>query len=83
MFNDAVSRSHYNLQRQTAGRWVVKCEGYGRRGSMPNLRYYPGICLERLSKTKKILTQYSRFQGQDLNAMHTAYTTRYEHRNLP
>jgi hypothetical protein len=32
-------------------------KGCGRKVSWPNLIYYPGICLQRLKKTTKILSQ--------------------------
>jgi hypothetical protein len=35
-------------------------KGCGRKRSWPNLRYYPGICLEGLRKTTKNLSQDSR-----------------------
>jgi hypothetical protein len=42
-------------------------KGCGRKRSWPNLRYYPGICLEGLTKTTKNLSQHSRSPGRDLN----------------
>jgi hypothetical protein len=42
-------------------------KGYGRKWPWPNLRYYPGICLEALRKTMKNLSQSSWSLGQDLN----------------
>jgi hypothetical protein len=41
--------------------------GYGKKQSWPNLRYYPSIWLEGLSKTTKTLSQDSQFLGQGLN----------------
>jgi hypothetical protein len=35
--------------------------------SWPNLRYYPGICLDGLSKTTRNLSQDSRSAFRDLN----------------
>jgi hypothetical protein len=35
--------------------------------SWPNLRYYPGICMEGLRKTTKPLSRDSRSPGRDLN----------------
>jgi hypothetical protein len=32
---------------------LMNWKGYGRKRSQPNLRYYPGICLEELRKTIK------------------------------
>jgi hypothetical protein len=32
-------------------------EGYGRKQSLPNLRYYPGMCLKELRKTTKDFSQ--------------------------
>jgi hypothetical protein len=42
-------------------------KGCGRKRSWPNLRYYSGICQERLRKTTKNLSQDSRSLGRDLN----------------
>jgi hypothetical protein len=42
-------------------------KGCGTKQSWPNLRYYPGICLEGLRKTTKNLTQDNRSPGRDLN----------------
>jgi hypothetical protein len=42
-------------------------KGCGRKRSWPNLRYYPGICLEGLRKTTKNLSQDNRSPGRDLN----------------
>jgi hypothetical protein len=36
--------------------------------SWPNLRYYPGIVLEWMRKTTKILSQDSRSLGRDLDS---------------
>jgi hypothetical protein len=41
-----------------------ECE---RKRSWHNLRYYPGIFLDRLRKTAKTLRQNSRSLGRDLN----------------
>jgi hypothetical protein len=45
----------------------INWKGCGWKRSWPNLRYYPGICLEGLRKTTKILSQDSRHPGRDLN----------------
>jgi hypothetical protein len=42
-------------------------KGCGRKRLWPNLRYYPGICLDGLSNTTKILSQDSRSPDRDLN----------------
>jgi hypothetical protein len=42
-------------------------EGFRRKKSWPNLRYYPGICLKELRKTMKGFSQDSKFLGRDLN----------------
>jgi hypothetical protein len=47
--------------------WNMNWKGCWGRRSWPNLQYYPGICLARLRKTTKILSQDSRFSGRDLN----------------
>jgi hypothetical protein len=49
---------------------------YGRKRSWPNSRYYPGICLERLKKTMKTLSQDSRSPGRDLNPEPPEYEAR-------
>jgi hypothetical protein len=43
---------------------------YGRKLSWPNLRYYPGICLEGLKKTKN-LSEESQYPGRDLKKLKT------------
>jgi hypothetical protein len=45
----------------------------GRKRSWPNLRYYLCICLERLSKTSKNLSQDSLSPGQGLNPRLSEY----------
>jgi hypothetical protein len=40
---------------------------YGRKWSWPNLRYYPGICLEGLRKNTENISQDSQSPGRDLN----------------
>jgi hypothetical protein len=49
--------------------WYVKHElkRRGRKGSWPNLRYYPDFCLEGLRKTTKKLSKDSRSSGRNLN----------------
>jgi hypothetical protein len=42
-------------------------KGCGRKWLWPNLRYYPGICLEELRKTTKNLSQDSQSLGRGLN----------------
>jgi hypothetical protein len=42
-------------------------EGYGRKRSWPNLRYYPGIYLDGLRKATKNLSQDIRSRSRDLN----------------
>jgi hypothetical protein len=41
---------------------------FGRNQSLPNLRYYPKIRLEGLTKATNNLSQYSRSAGGDLNS---------------
>jgi hypothetical protein len=45
----------------------------GRKRSWPNLRYYLGICLERLRKTTKNLSQDSLSPGRGLNPRLSEY----------
>jgi hypothetical protein len=39
-------------------------KGYGRKQSQPNLRYYPGICLEGLRKTRKTSVRIANLQAK-------------------
>jgi hypothetical protein len=39
-------------------------KGYGRKQSWPNLRYYPGICLEGLTKTTKTSVRIAGLQNK-------------------
>jgi hypothetical protein len=48
-------------------------KGFGRSGLGLILRYYPGICLERLKKTTKKLSQDSRHWSWDFNVGPNAY----------
>jgi hypothetical protein len=43
-------------------------KGCGRKQLWPNLRYYPGICLEGLRKIMENLNQDSQSMGRDLNS---------------
>jgi hypothetical protein len=45
---------------------VINCKGCGRKHSWPNFGYYPGICLEELTKATKNLSG-SLCQGRHLN----------------
>lgn len=42
---------------------------------MPNLSYYPSICLEELRKSMKVLSQDNKFPGQDFNLGPPKYET--------
>jgi hypothetical protein len=42
-------------------------KGCGRKRSWPDVRYFPGICLEGVRKTTKYLSQDNRSLGRDLN----------------
>jgi hypothetical protein len=46
---------------------MMNWNGCGRKRSWPNLRYYPGICPEGLTKTMKTCSQDSWSLSQDLN----------------
>jgi hypothetical protein len=48
-------------------RWMMNCKTCRRKRSWLNLSNYPGICMERLRKASKYLSQDSRSPGQDLN----------------
>jgi hypothetical protein len=50
----------YEGHKMMMGEWWIG-KGYGRK------RYYPGICLERMKKTTKILRQHSQSPSRDLN----------------
>jgi hypothetical protein len=52
---------------------MMNWKGCGRRQSWPNLRYYPGSCLEGLRKTAKTLSQNSWSPGPDLNQKLSKY----------
>jgi hypothetical protein len=41
---------------------------YVRKLSLPNLGYYPGICVGGQRKTTKNLSHYRWYQGRDLNS---------------
>jgi hypothetical protein len=45
----------------------MSCKGCGRNRSWVILRHYPGICLERLSKSTGNFNQDSRSPGRDFN----------------
>jgi hypothetical protein len=45
-------------------------KGYGRKRPRSNLRYYSGICLEGLRKTKKNLSQDRWSLDRDINPGH-------------
>jgi hypothetical protein len=45
----------------------MKWKGYGRKWTWPNLRYFPGVCMERMREITKNLSQDSRSPGEDLN----------------
>jgi hypothetical protein len=52
---------------------MMNWKGCGRNRSCPNVRYYPGICLEGLMKTTKNLTRVSWSVGRDLNPVTPEY----------
>jgi hypothetical protein len=55
LFNDALS--NYDFSRRMKELQVNhELERMRRKRSWPNLRYYHGICLEELRKTKKNLS---------------------------
>jgi hypothetical protein len=51
-------------------------KGCGWKWLWPNLRYYPGICLEGWRKTMRILSQNSQSPGWDLNLGPPKYEAR-------
>jgi hypothetical protein len=62
LFNEAFSVTQ-NVQRRMMGdKCVMNCEGCERKRSWP--RYYPGIYLEGLRKTTKILSQVIQSPGK-------------------
>jgi hypothetical protein len=46
---------------------MINWKEFGTKQSWSNLRYYPGICVEGLRKTRKTLRQDSWSPGRDLN----------------
>jgi hypothetical protein len=42
-------------------------KGCGRKRSRPSFRYYPGICVEGLRKSTKILSQHTQYPDWDSN----------------
>jgi hypothetical protein len=48
-------------------RWVVNWKGCGRKQPWPSLRHCPDICVKRLRKTTKNLSQNSWSPGRGLN----------------
>jgi hypothetical protein len=82
LFNGAVSSSDYIASDDIIMNW----KGYGRKWSCPNLGHFPGIFLEGLRDTTKILSQDSRSPHRYLNTGPSKYeagelTTRHlEHR---
>jgi hypothetical protein len=53
----------------------MKMERMRKEAVVPNLKYYPGLCLEGLRKTSKNIGQDSRSPGQDLNSGPPEYET--------
>jgi hypothetical protein len=63
---------------------MVNWKGCEMKQSLPNLRYYPNICLKELRKTTKNFSQINRFQSRDFNPGPPEYeagalTTRPDH----
>jgi hypothetical protein len=46
----------------------MRWKGCGRYQSWPNLRYYPGICMEGLRKPMKNISQASWSQSEDVKS---------------
>jgi hypothetical protein len=46
---------------------MINWKGYGGKRPLPNLRYYPGICLEGLRKTMKCLNHNCLSPGRYFN----------------
>jgi hypothetical protein len=46
---------------------VMNWKVFGSNGSWPNLRYYPGICLERLRHPRKTSIRIAGCWDQDFN----------------
>jgi hypothetical protein len=65
-FNNAFSATETNSVEWNGDKWMMNWKRCWRR-SWPNLRYYPGICLEGLRKTTNNLSRDSRSQDRDLN----------------
>jgi hypothetical protein len=63
--NDSASNSYY----VACNEWVIvmNWKGCGRKRVGPNSRNYPDICLQRLSKMMKIISQDNRSHGRESN----------------
>jgi hypothetical protein len=46
---------------------MMNWKGFSRKISWPNLRYYPGICLEGLKKRRKTSIRITGRRSRDLN----------------
>jgi hypothetical protein len=58
LFNDTVNTLDYKVWNDGI-KWMMNRKVHGRKWPWPNLRYYPGICLEGLRKTMRNLSQHS------------------------
>jgi hypothetical protein len=47
-------------------KWIMNCKGFGKKRTWPNLRYYPGICLEGLRKPWKTSVMITGLQPEIL-----------------
>jgi hypothetical protein len=52
---------------------MMNWKACGKTQSWPNLRQYPGICLEGLRKTMKNLSQDIQSPGRDMNSVPPEY----------
>jgi hypothetical protein len=67
LFNDDFSLIQNFCVWWKYDKWKMNCKRFGRKRSWPNLKYYPGICLEGPRKSEKPLSQDSRFMSRDFN----------------
>jgi len=46
---------------------IVNCKGLGRKRYWHGMRYYPGICVEEMRKTKEFLSQINECENSVAN----------------
>jgi hypothetical protein len=76
LFNDAVTQTVTYSVDWNSDSCIMNWKGCGRKRAWCNLRYYPCISLEELSKSTKNFGQYSRSTGWVLNTGPPEYEVR-------